>query len=104
MIDDDLEGLKKAFMSDKTSTNDECPRADMVSAYAFGELNTEEGLKVREHIQTCRQCLELYMDIRLAEEETKKFQNEKVEVLPGLQKAIDRSKKPEVPLWAGLVK
>ena len=95
MIDENLEDLKKAFMSDKTNSEEPCSMADQVTDYAFGELNTDEGLKVREHIQTCRHCLELYMDIRLAEEETNQVQNEKVEVLPGLQKAIDKSKKPE---------
>jgi hypothetical protein len=94
MIEENFEGLKKAFMENKTNADDPCPMADHVTDYAFGELDAEEGLKVRQHIQTCRQCLELYMDIRLAEEESQK--SNKVEVLPGLQKAIDKSKKPKV--------
>ncbi len=96
MIDENLEGLKKTYMEDKTSTDDPCPVADQVTDYAFGELDSEQGLKVREHIRTCRQCLELYMDIRMAEEGSQNSRNKKVEVLPGLQKAIDKSKKPEV--------
>jgi hypothetical protein len=94
MIEENFEGLKKAFMENKTNPDDPCPMADHVTDYAFGELDAKEGLKVRQHIQTCRQCLELYMDIRLAEEESQK--SNKVEVLPGLQKAINKGKKPKV--------
>jgi hypothetical protein len=94
MIEENFEGLKKAFMENKTNPDDPCPMADQVTDYVFCELDAEEGLKVRQHIHTCRQCLELYMDIRLAEEESQK--SNKVEVLPGLQKAIDKSKRPKV--------
>jgi hypothetical protein len=79
MIDENLEGFKKAFMEDKTDIEDDCPMADQVTDYAFGELDSEEGLQVREHIQTCRQCLELYMDIRLAEEEGKGLKMKQLE-------------------------
>ena len=39
------------------------------------------------------------MDIKMAEEEAEQAKNEKVEVLPGLQKAIDKGKKPAVSPW-----
>lgn len=91
MSDKTMESLRQAFMKDKENIVDECPMVDQTSAYAFGELGPEESGKVNDHLKTCRYCLDLYMDIRMAEEDAK---NEKVEVLPGLQSAIDRGKKP----------
>lgn len=91
MSDKIMDSLRKAFMKDKENIVDECPMADKTSAYAFGELGPEESGKVKDHLNSCRYCLDLYMDIRMAEEDAK---DEKVEVLPGLQSAIDRGKKP----------
>lgn len=91
MSDKTMDSLRQAFMKDKENIVDECPMADQTSAYAFGELGPEESDKVKDHLKTCRYCLDLYMDIRMAEEDAK---NEKVEVLPGLKSAINRGKKP----------
>ena len=91
MSDKTLDSLKQAFMKDKENIVDECPMADQISGYAFGELGPEESGKVKDHLNSCRYCLDLFMDIRMAEEDAK---NEKVEVLPGLQSAINRGKKP----------
>lgn len=91
MSDKTMDSLKQAFMKDKENIVDACPMADQTSAYAFGELGPEESDKVKDHLKTCRYCLDLFMDIRIAEENAK---DEKVEVLPELQNAIDRGKKP----------
>ena len=93
MSDEIMDSLKQAFMKDKENIVDECQMADQTTAYAFGELGPEESAKVKDHLTTCRYCLDLYMDIRMAEENAK---DEKVEVLPELQRAIDRGKKPAV--------
>ena len=73
--------------------------ADRISDYAFGELDAEESDSVKEHLKSCRSCLDLYMDIKMAEEEAEQTKDETVEVLPGLQKAIDKGKKPAVSPW-----
>jgi hypothetical protein len=99
MSDEIIDSLKQAFMKDANNTPDECPMADQVTDYAFGELNAEEAKKVKEHLKSCRYCLDLYMDIKMAEEEAEQAKDEKVEVLPGLQKAIDKEKKPAVSTW-----
>ena len=98
MPDYDLDSLGKAFMKEKDNMPEDCPMADKIPEYAFGELDSEEERKVREHIKTCRYCLDMYMDIRLAEEDAEKTKDEPVEVLPGLQKAIDKGKEPQVSL------
>ena len=94
MSDKIMDSLRQAFMKDKENIVDECHMVDQTSAYALGELSPEESGKVKDHLHTCRHCLDLYMDIRMAEEDAKIAKGEKVEVLPRLQSAIDRGKKP----------
>lgn len=74
-----------------------CPMAEQTTAYAFGELGPEAGKKAKEHLTACRDCLELYMDIGMAEEDAKNGMNEKSEVLRRLQEAIAREKAPPAP-------
>jgi len=99
MSDELIESLRQAYMQDNDNIPDECSMADQVTDYAFGELNAEEAKKVKEHLKSCRYCLDLYMDIKMAEEEAEQAKDEKVEVLPGLQKAIDKGRKPAVSPW-----
>ena len=94
MSDKIMDSLRQAFMKDKENIVDECHMVDQTSAYALGELSPEESGKVKDHLTTCRHCLDLYMDIRIAEEDAKIAKDERVEVLPKLQSAIDRGKKP----------
>jgi hypothetical protein len=103
MTDEIMDNLKQVYMKDKENIPDECPMADQVSGYAFGELSPDESGKVKEHLKSCRFCLDLFMDIRMADEEATKLKDQKVEVLPGLQKAIDKSKKSSDPPFKKIV-
>jgi hypothetical protein len=95
MSDEMMDNLKQAFMKDKDKSFDECPVADLISNYAFGELSPENIKRVEEHLRSCRSCLDLYMDIKLAEEDAYSLKKEKVEVLPGLQQAIKKKRRPK---------
>ena len=95
MNDEQMENLRRAFMKENQKADEPCPMSEQAMAYAFGELDPDEADKVKEHIHTCRHCLDLVMEIRLAEQETADMKDQKVEVLPGLQKAINKGKAPE---------
>ncbi|MGD9976250.1 MAG: zf-HC2 domain-containing protein, partial [Desulfatirhabdiaceae bacterium] len=99
MSDEFIESLRKAYMQGRDNISDECPMADRVTDYAFGELDTVEAYEVREHLKSCRSCLDLYMDIKVSEEEAEQVKDQRVDVLPGLQKAIDKGKKPSLSPW-----
>ena len=71
MTDKMIDSLKEAFMNDKKNMVDDCQMADKISSYAFGELGPKESAVVKEHLTTCRSCLDLYMDLRMAEEDAK---------------------------------
>ena len=99
MADEMMDSLRQAFMKDKEQSGDECPMAEQTTAYAFGELGEEESQKAKEHLHSCRSCLDLFMEIKMAEEEAGSAEGQKAEVLPGLQKAIDRKKQPSESFW-----
>ena len=77
MSDETIEGLRQAYMKHKDNSPDECSMADRISDYAFGELDAEESDSVKEHLKSCRSCLDLYMDIKMAEEEADQAKDEK---------------------------
>ena len=77
MPDKTMDSLRKAFMKDKDNIPDDCPMAEQVAAYAFGDLGPKEAKKVKDHLTTCRYCLDLYMDIGMAEEDVKSGMAEK---------------------------
>jgi hypothetical protein len=89
----------RAGMKDKEKMPDDCPMSDLVISHAMGELGPGDTKKAKEHLTTCRYCLDLYMDIRSAEEETTAGKDEKVEVLRGLQEAIKKDKPQTVSSW-----
>jgi hypothetical protein len=99
MSDELIESLRQAYMKEKDNISDECSMADLVMDYAFGELDTDEAEKVREHLKACRSCLDLYIDLKVSEEKAEQAKDQGVEVLPGLQKAINKGKKPVVSPW-----
>ncbi len=99
MPDETIESLKQAFMKDKDNISNECPMADQISEFAFGELGSQESKEAEEHLKSCRSCLDLFMDIRMAEDDAVQVKNERVEILPGLKRAIDKGKRPSVSIW-----
>jgi hypothetical protein len=99
MSNESIESLRQAYMKENANIPEDCPLADQVSDYAFGELGAEEAGKVKEHLKACRFCIDLYMDIKVSEEDAEQAKDQKVEVLPGLQKAINKGKKPEASIW-----
>ena len=93
-----MESLKSAF---KANVPDDCPMADTTMAFALGELDSKEEDSIREHINTCRYCLDLFLDTRAAETDSKEPEKKQVEVLPGLKKAME----PEAPsVWSKIQK
>ena len=76
MSDEIIDSLKQAFMKEANNTPDECPMADQVSDYAFGELGPDDSSEVQEHLKSCRSCLDMYMDIKMAEEEAEQVKHQ----------------------------
>jgi hypothetical protein len=63
-----MERLRQAFQK-PTSSDHSCPNPELVIGCALGELGTVEQQQVQAHLQSCRDCLDLFLDVRLARAE-----------------------------------
>jgi hypothetical protein len=50
-----------------------CPTPEQVAGCALEELEAQEHQEVQAHLLQCRDCLELYLDVRLARAEAEKL-------------------------------
>jgi len=82
----DMDSLKSSF---KKKSPEDCPMADSTMAYALGDLDPAKENKVRNHIQSCPHCLDLFLDTRAAESDSQDFKGKKAKILPGLKKALE---------------
>ncbi len=60
-----MERLRQAFQ-ESASPELSCPEPEQVIGCALEELEAAEQQKVQAHLLTCRDCLELFLDVRLA--------------------------------------
>lgn len=95
-----MESLSKTFREAGASKPPDCPESGKAIAYALYELDPEETRKLREHVLSCRYCLELVMDVRSADAESRSHEGEILDVLPGLYEAMQPSSGEDTePKW-----
>jgi hypothetical protein len=92
MSDETIKSLRQAFMKERRGNQEECPMADKVSEYAFGDLDPDNNQKIQEHLKSCQYCLDLYMDIKMSEAEASPIEEEHLKDLPGFQKLLETKK------------
>jgi hypothetical protein len=63
-----LERLRQAFQK-SASPELPCPEPEQVISCALEELEAAAAQKVQAHLLTCRDCLDLFLDVRLARAE-----------------------------------
>ena len=93
-----MDSLKSSFRETRTPTTEECPRVDLTIAYALGDPDLDEKSEIKDHIQTCRYCLDMFLDVRSAKSESHRLEGKKVDILPGLQMALKRDTPPS-SIW-----
>jgi hypothetical protein len=94
-----MESLKSTFRATRTETTEECPKVDLTIAYALGDPDLDEKSEIKEHIRTCRYCLDMFLDVRAAKSESQSLEGKKVDILPGLQGALEPDTPPS-SIWA----
>ncbi|MDM8555822.1 zf-HC2 domain-containing protein [Desulfococcaceae bacterium HSG7] len=67
-----VRNLFKVYKTQAAPAEVDCKHTEMAIAYALDELEGEDKNNIHEHLLSCRACLELVMDTRLAEKESKK--------------------------------
>lgn len=83
-----MDSLHRAYRSGKADSGEECPRFEMAIAYAFGELGPEKSRKFRDHLHTCHFCLNLVLDVQVAESESRNQKEQKAKVISAFLHAI----------------
>jgi hypothetical protein len=63
-----MAGLRQAFQKQPVPDS-ACPEPEQVISSALEELASAEQQEVQKHLLTCRSCLDLYLDVRLAASE-----------------------------------
>lgn len=76
-----MEALRQAFQR-PPGPGLSCPDPEMVIGCALEELNTTEQQQIQTHLLTCRDCLELFLDIRLALTEAESLPKERLMLNP----------------------
>jgi hypothetical protein len=94
----DMDSLKSTFKETRTPGTEECPVVDLTIDYALGDADLDEQSEIKDHIQTCRYCLDMFLDVRAAKSESQKLEGKKVDILPGLQTALKRDT-PKSSIW-----
>ena len=89
-----IRSLKNAYKGKKKTAAEECPMQEAAIAYATLELDVQEQNKFRDHLLTCRSCLDLVLDVRTAVAESKAAPGQSSKVLPALSQALGKSAEP----------
>lgn len=94
----------------KTYSKAACPEQDKIVSYSLHELDPLEHQKIEDHLIECRACLDLVLDLNIAEAEAKELHRTGEELKPfsevvGVEIAIASSTEPKTgPNWHILLK
>jgi hypothetical protein len=76
-----MAGFRHTFQK-QSAPDSACPEPEQVISSALAELAGAEQQEVQRHLLTCRNCLDLYLDVRLAHSEAASPAGEGLEELP----------------------
>jgi len=91
-----MDTLRRGYAGDREKAVEDCPVSENAIAYAFEELAPDAQQKVKDHLQSCRACMNLVLDARAAETESQAQGGRPETVLPALSTAIHRPAKPSL--------
>ena len=91
-----MDTLRRGYAGDREKAVEDCPVSENAIAYAFEELAPDARQKVKDHLQSCRACMNLVLDARAAETESQAHGSRPETVLPALSNAINRPAKPSL--------
>ena len=83
--------LGQGFNAKNLSTPDDCPMSEKALLYGVCELGPDEVDEFCAHLHHCRFCLNLILDLRLADEEARESAGQPALVLPALAEAFTKS-------------
>jgi Tfp pilus assembly protein PilP len=90
-FDDSSDLPGQHFFTKSMSTRDDCAMSEKAILYAAGDLGSGGYREFSVHLNHCRFCLNLILDLRLAEEEARESEGQPVQVLPALNDVLNKS-------------
>ena len=91
-----MNSLSRSFAGDRKEMATDCPFSENAIAYAFAELAPAARQKIEDHIESCRDCMNLVLDARAADIESQAQAVQAATVLPALSDAINRLPEPSL--------
>ncbi len=85
------DSLGNSFNDDGMNRPDDCCMSDKAIMYAADELGADELPDFTAHLYHCRFCVDLILDLRMAEHESRISADRSQKVLPALAAAVNQS-------------
>ena len=82
------DSLGNSFNPEDLSRANDCSMSEKAILYAEDELGADEIHEFTAHLHQCRFCVDLILDLRMAEQESRESAGQAVEVLPALAEAV----------------
>ena len=89
--DEFINSLIKTYRFRAEASIENCPMQSIAIPFAAQELDPDEQEKFRDHLHTCSFCLDLVIDIKAAESESRATTGQSLSVLPALSQALGTS-------------
>ena len=83
-----INALRHRYAGSRQKTPEECPFAEQAIAYALEELAPDAQQTMEEHLENCSGCMDLVLDARTADIESREQAKRPPMVLPALSDAI----------------
>ncbi|MDM8556140.1 DUF4384 domain-containing protein [Desulfococcaceae bacterium HSG7] len=64
-----IEAFRRANLNRPPDFDEECAMSDKTLAYAMDEAEPQERAEIKEHLITCRECVDLYFDVRMSKKQ-----------------------------------
>jgi len=64
-----IEAFRQANLNRPPDFDEECAMSDKTLAYALDEAEPQERAEIKEHLITCRECVDLYFDVRMSKKQ-----------------------------------
>ncbi len=86
-----IEAFRRANLERPPDFAEECVMTDKVMAYALNEAEPRERAEIKEHLITCRACVDLYFDVRMTKKWAEASSQQLVPMSAELQAAIKKT-------------
>lgn len=94
-LDNLSDSLIKGFKHKGLNIIDDCSMSEKAILYAVDELGADELHEFKAHLQHCRFCVDLILDLRMAEQESRESAGQSLQLLAALAQAVHESSRGE---------